>query len=334
MKHRQQILLTIAIPTFNRASEIKGLLGQIFGFEIRDICVIVSDNGSSDDTIKECMCFEKYDNFSLIQNNTNLGFDQNLHRLINAASSKYIWFLSDDDRVTKELVLKVIRLCKANSYASLLIDAQVVKKHSPETIIIDSLANGVDDYIVENVQRIDPDIFLWSTLLSSIVVRREHLSLEMAKLAIGSNFSPLAIYWLVSHNRSSYYLTSSKLTKRDGNASAFGAADSFVWLNGMILARKFLYSYGFDLQNIEDAVASIFKKGLFNQSGIVAHYLLSRIKHKPSHQIRLTDVYNVSSPSRMEKVAIALISVLSSQILMTMYKLSKPIIKQIRQINA
>jgi glycosyltransferase involved in cell wall biosynthesis len=96
-------ILSIAIPTWNRAAKLKRLLAVIQG-EIVTSClqeqieVLVSDNASSDNTSSIASEF-KDSNFSLkyYRQPENLGFDNNVNFLYEQAKSKYIWYMSDDD---------------------------------------------------------------------------------------------------------------------------------------------------------------------------------------------------------------------------------------------
>ncbi|MCK9613953.1 MAG: glycosyltransferase [Candidatus Omnitrophica bacterium] len=93
------LLLSICIPTYNRADFLKRtlyyLLEQI-DFEITEI--IISDNASSDNTeevIKEYT--EHYPCIKYNRNEKNIGLDDNAIKCIKLASGEYVWFCSDDD---------------------------------------------------------------------------------------------------------------------------------------------------------------------------------------------------------------------------------------------
>ena len=323
MTHSNHKLLTIAIPTYNRCDDLVCLLHQIYKTDLHEVEVLVSDNGSIDKTLELCQAFVCHQNFRLVRNYSNKGFDSNIKSLLEHVASTYVWFISDDYRVSVDLIQKIISLCRKNTYSSILIDAKVVKKSSPDAVIISSLGNGDTDYRITGLKYIDPGIFRWSTLLSSIVVRYNDLPFKDLELAMGTNFSPLAIFWLVSRNRSVFFLRSIKLTKQDGNISDFGSTDAFVWLNGMICAYSFLSSYGFPQNNIKDSISTIFKPGVFNESGIVVHYLLSKIREQSLTKVKLADVYAVSNQSFLEKVVLKLISLLPPKTLIFLYQLFK-----------
>ena len=96
-------LLSIAIPTYNRADKLKRLLkildDQIVSANlIEQVEVLVSDNASIDDTYNLMMSVTSIDTkIKYFRQLKNLGFDGNCRFLYNKAQSEYVWFFSDDD---------------------------------------------------------------------------------------------------------------------------------------------------------------------------------------------------------------------------------------------
>lgn len=95
-----EIILSVCIPTYNRADFLTHLLEQAaedwnfnFSYEI-----IISDNGSTDGT---ATAVEKYIKFGLpieyhVQD-SNLGMDSNILTVFHRARGQYILYLADDD---------------------------------------------------------------------------------------------------------------------------------------------------------------------------------------------------------------------------------------------
>ncbi|MGL6105792.1 glycosyltransferase family 2 protein [Romboutsia sp.] len=98
-------LLTIGIPTFNRANHLDGVLNWIYGqignnskFE-----VLISDNASTDNTeevVKKYLNI--YDNLLYHKQVENVGFDRNLITVMDLARGEYIKFHGDDDFLTQD----------------------------------------------------------------------------------------------------------------------------------------------------------------------------------------------------------------------------------------
>lgn len=101
-----QVLLTIAIPTFNRASYLDLCLKKI-SEEIASLCadrrclvaIYVSDNASSDDTPGVIAQYqgEQTKAFKSVRNSKNIGPDLNIAQCYESAITPYVWIVGDDD---------------------------------------------------------------------------------------------------------------------------------------------------------------------------------------------------------------------------------------------
>ncbi|MBK9284922.1 MAG: glycosyltransferase family 2 protein [Sphingobacteriaceae bacterium] len=107
-------LLSIAIPTWNRAKILKlalnNLLPQILPFKDK-IQFIISDNGSTDETaqvIEENKRNYSEINFIHFKHLTNTGYYGNFTKCRELANGKYFWLLSDNDYVVDGIVREVV----------------------------------------------------------------------------------------------------------------------------------------------------------------------------------------------------------------------------------
>jgi len=111
-------ILTIAIPTYNRANRfdksMNVLLSQIIKSGKRQyLSVFVSNNGSTDATAKiidkHKDIFRKHGisffSHTFCENN---GFDANVLCCYRKANSEYVWFLSDDDNIIDNAINLII----------------------------------------------------------------------------------------------------------------------------------------------------------------------------------------------------------------------------------
>lgn len=106
--------LTIAIPTWNRSKHLKRsleyLLPQIEKHS--DVVeLIISDNFSSDDTVKvvnELLNRFCSINFKLIEQKSNTGFFGNFTECMMHSTGEYFWLLSDDDFLLNGVLDKII----------------------------------------------------------------------------------------------------------------------------------------------------------------------------------------------------------------------------------
>lgn len=120
MSMQQKPLLSIAIPTYNRAGFLENLLHNIVpqakALEgMIEICI--SNNASSDNTREMVMSFkDKYpDLIKYNDNEKNLGYDRNMLKAIELAVGEFIWTFGDDDLVREGGLNEVIKLIKESS---------------------------------------------------------------------------------------------------------------------------------------------------------------------------------------------------------------------------
>jgi glycosyltransferase involved in cell wall biosynthesis len=107
-------LLTIAIPTYNRANsleqQLEWLSKAIKGYEC-ECEVLVSDNCSTDNTqeiIKKWQHTLNNITFRHNRNSENLGVMRNIIYCLSSATTKYVWTIGDDDPIQERAVSYVI----------------------------------------------------------------------------------------------------------------------------------------------------------------------------------------------------------------------------------
>jgi len=107
-------LLTIAIPTYNRAQlldrQLNWLSNAIKGFE-EDIEIFVSDNCSTDNTsgvIDKWKSHFTGVTFHSSRNDRNVGVMKNIINCLTAAKTKYVWAIGDDDPIEDRAIPYII----------------------------------------------------------------------------------------------------------------------------------------------------------------------------------------------------------------------------------
>lgn len=132
--------LSIFIPTYNRAVIIKKTLSKTLPIAKEyGLQVYISDNASTDNTEEVVSDFlNEYDNVFYSKNSTNLGLDKNHLKFIDTCKEKYVWFLGDDDYITKDGVEVVLKYTESEQYYSCIILGQKNKESRDEDIIFDS----------------------------------------------------------------------------------------------------------------------------------------------------------------------------------------------------
>lgn len=109
------IVLSICIPTFNRAANLdlclKSILEQVGNNE--QVEIVISDNESTDNT-KEVVSFysSKYNNVSYFRNDTNIGGNANILHVLTLGKGKYLKLMNDYGGFINGGALKMLEIVK------------------------------------------------------------------------------------------------------------------------------------------------------------------------------------------------------------------------------
>ena len=92
-------LVSIIIPVYNVSSYLDKCLKSIVNQTLKDIEIILIDDGSSDDSGKICDIYAQHDNRIRVIHKNNEGLSQARNDGIRASTSPYIMFVDSDDWV-------------------------------------------------------------------------------------------------------------------------------------------------------------------------------------------------------------------------------------------
>ena len=106
------MLLSICIPTYNRACTLNECLHSLFEqkLDFSKVEVCVSDNGSTDETTQVISKWSNKLHLIVNRNSQNQGIPCNFLKVVSLAKGKYIWLLGDDDIVVPESVTYLLKL--------------------------------------------------------------------------------------------------------------------------------------------------------------------------------------------------------------------------------
>ena len=169
-------LLTIIVPTYNRADRLSLLLKSIFvdSVLIRDnIEIIIGDNASSDNTEEVLNDFRLlYSKVIIFRNSENVGPDENFCRCLELVKSKYFWIIGDDDLPKKGVIQQIVEILKNNEVDIFYINSEWLPS-------IKSSTDGEKIHKL-NYRKVARDEFaakvnVWMTYISSIIINKERL---------------------------------------------------------------------------------------------------------------------------------------------------------------
>lgn len=188
-------LLTIAIPTYNRAwclrELLPGLVDQVKN-EPR-IELIISDNASPDDTPSVVREFENRGlPVRYIRNSQDIGPDANFLQCFEQARGKYVWLFSDDDLIIPGALEKILNYCEAAEYDLIWVSSySFTESHMPPA------AGAQDDTLeISDPRTYAKYVHIFFTFISGNIINKDRVltgrgSSNFASL-VGTCFGQLA----------------------------------------------------------------------------------------------------------------------------------------------
>lgn len=236
-----QPLLTIAIPTFNRAGQLESLLRmlepQLAG--VPDVEILVSDNASPDRTPEViAAAAERFRRAGSVlhahRQPANIGSDANFAFCFAHAAGHFFWMCGDDDLIVPNAVAEVLQLLRAPGGGPADLDMVYATSYGFRE---DPAAERAGDPLGRHVHTIaDPRTFatvvnIMFTFISGMIVNKSRLGQlrhEAPEQLIGTNLVQLS--WslpLLLHHRRSAVLWSRPVAARVGNAHGYSLGRVF-----------------------------------------------------------------------------------------------------------
>jgi len=114
--NENQPLVSVGIPTYNRASTLVKSIESVLQQTYRNIEVIISDNASTDETQSICEKFCNLDQRIIyIRQEANLGAANNFNAVLKAAKGEYFMWLGDDDWISPNYIYECMDIFTQNS---------------------------------------------------------------------------------------------------------------------------------------------------------------------------------------------------------------------------
>ena len=236
-------LLTLAIPTYNRSSDLAGLLAVLLP-QLRmhpEVDLFISDNASGDDTesvVRELLAQGHV--FRYQRHGENIGADRNFVYCFEQARGRYFWMCGDDDIICPGALDRVLTHLADSRPLDLMYLASYPFR-------ADWAAERTEDKFKRNFQTFtDPVVFarvvnIMFTFISGIVVNRERLLAlphEAPEALLNTNLTQLgwSLPLLLSHRRS-VVLWQRSLAGRVGQAGGYDLGKVFGLQLRAILER-------------------------------------------------------------------------------------------------
>ena len=142
--------VSICIPVYNGARYIKKMIESIIGQSHKNLEIIISDNASTDDTVKIVEEIKRLDDRLILNKNMeNIGYCANIWKAVSLATSEYIAIYHADDIYDPDIVREECKILFNNASISAVFTKrkifwQSIKK--ARKIKIFSAKNGKNQY--------------------------------------------------------------------------------------------------------------------------------------------------------------------------------------------
>jgi glycosyltransferase involved in cell wall biosynthesis len=168
------IILTIAIPTYNRSRNLDQLL-RALSVELasleKDVEILVSDNASSDQTAEVTERFSTdHPKARIVRNSANIGAEANVVQCFEMSRGRYVWLMGDDDMPKSGTLRKIV---------ALLEDQEPDLVHLSSEWLTEVSSPGQGSPLSELIcQTLDPPSFaravnVWVTFISGMIINKE-----------------------------------------------------------------------------------------------------------------------------------------------------------------
>lgn len=260
------VLLTIAVPTYNRCSYLERLLSALIemtqGLEGR-VELFVSDNASSDGAEDLLRSLEvRAPHLRWVRNTTNIGVDANISQCFRAATGRFVWIIGDDDMPKPGVVAAMVELLQGRDPdlvylpSEWLPDVQTPTQGSPVR------STAVVPYDKVAFAR---HVNVWITFLSGIIVRKSHADGSDLDALVGTNLIQLG--WVLPalrHGQCLLVCEDRLVLATSGNTGGYAVIKVFGINLSMIVARTFGRNSAVHRAIIGPAVASYLPQLVWN----------------------------------------------------------------------
>lgn len=202
--------LTIAIPIYNGEATLSDTLDSIIPQIIESglVEILICDNCSTDSTFQICQSYvAKFNFINYNLNDVNLGFDGNIARLIDLASTDYIWFLGDDDEIASGGIEYVLDLINQNvEYSGIVINYSLFNRANNK-LITEKVINQAQDLEFADSSSLLNTLGLAPNFLSSVIInKRKYNKNEMSKF-IGFVWFHFMVFLRLIESGKSYFVS-------------------------------------------------------------------------------------------------------------------------------
>lgn len=232
------IKLSVIIPTYNRASYLSQCLHSILSSSYENLEVIVSDNASQDDTQAVVSSFTD-NRLRYYRNDTNIGAELNILKLLEYVSGDYIFCLTDDDYLAEGAISYIV---------------EIIRSHPTVGVIFNALRRldarsrqFLSDYVPYQGNRVFSAgeesliALVWQAQCFSVItIRRDLIDLDGFKRHIGSMYPQVYLVGSTMKRAPTYYTDARLVIHRRFNEVAWEYKEDYMLQDKITMVRDLL----------------------------------------------------------------------------------------------
>lgn len=248
-----QPLVSVALITYNSAAFVMETLESIRLQLYTDIELIISDDGSMDETIALCKAWliEHEDRFvrsEIITVEKNTGIPANCNRAVNAAEGQWLKIIAGDDILDEACISLNVDFCRQAEFKDMIVISDMIQFRDgedprtgvrvppPDIYLLDGAVDSElqQRYLLRSHFGNSPSLFISMNILQKVPFDESIPFMEDWPFAI--NATKAGFYFHYLHAATVYY--------RISNSSVYASKSSNVLFNDFyIKKRPFLFKY-------------------------------------------------------------------------------------------
>lgn len=162
----KEILVSVIVPCYNVEKYIEKGLSSLINQTLKDIEIIVINDGSNDNTLKILNEFRKNDKRIKIIDKKNEGVSAARNIGLKEAKGKYICFMDSDDRLEKDFLEKMYNKISENDYDMVACDTYAIYPNKKKYI-----KSNINDNQDEKKLMIDAYTVIWNKIYKKEIIK-------------------------------------------------------------------------------------------------------------------------------------------------------------------
>lgn len=191
MRGPQEPLLTVAIPTFNRARYLDLCLASLVPQMREGIELLVLDNASDDDTSAVVAKYASHNALRYVRNEANIGSDRNIAQCFAQARGRYVLTFGDDDILLAGALDRVLAVLRGADHGVVFLKPYGYDSSAASERPF-SLLQG--PRIVRNAQDFIKKVHVYCTFISSNVINKHLVGDVDLERAVGTNLVQVELF--------------------------------------------------------------------------------------------------------------------------------------------